>query len=347
MTKQAGTLLLSRTDVAELLTLDDCIAAVEDAFRQYGLGQTSPPKVLGMPSTDGGFHLKAAMLRRSPGYFAAKLNGNFFFNQQRFAMPNIQGLIVLCDAANGYPLAVMDSIEITILRTGAATAVAAKYLARRDSKVITICGCGNQGRVQLRALSRVLPIEQVYAFDLNEAQAAQFAAGVQEFGFAAEAVKDLKAAVLKSDVCVTCTPSKKYFIDEDYVRPGTFIAAVGADNEDKQEVDPRLLASNKVVADILEQCVEIGDLHHAIEAGLITARDVHSELGDVVAGRKQGRGSEQEITIFDSTGTALQDVAAAAIVFERASQQERGNWFRFVESAGNPVSDKCYNCIAD
>src|SRR5262249_24105252 len=147
------------------------------------------------------------------------------------------------------------------------------------------------GRVQLRALSRVLPIEHVYAFDVNEAQAANFAGGVQEFGFAAEAVKDLKTAVVKSDVCVTCTPSKKYFIDKDYVRPGTFIAAVGADNEDKQELDPKLLASSKVVADILEQCVEIGDLHHAIKRGVMTPSDVHGELGDVVAGRREGRSS--------------------------------------------------------
>ena len=266
MTTLAGTLLLSRTDVAELLTLDDCITQVESAFRQHGLGETSPPKVLGMPSVDGGFHLKAAMLRVSAPYFAAKLNGNFFLNQQRFSMPNIQGLIVLCDAANGYPLAVMDSIEITILRTGAATAVAAKYLARPDSKVITVCGCGNQGRVQLRALSRVLALEQVYAFDVNEAQAAQFASEcAQELGIAAEAVNDLKAAVLRSDVCVTCTPAKKHFVQKDYVRPGTFLAAVGADNADKQELEPQLLASSKVVADILEQCAEIGDLHHALE----------------------------------------------------------------------------------
>src|SRR5215472_7046356 len=117
------TLLLSRADVASLLTLDACIACVEDAFRQHGLGHTSPPKVLGMPSVDGGFHIKAAMLALPLPCFAAKLNGNFPHNHQRFAMPNIQGVIVLCDAANGFPLAVMDSIEITILRTGAATAI--------------------------------------------------------------------------------------------------------------------------------------------------------------------------------------------------------------------------------
>jgi alanine dehydrogenase len=329
MTMQTGTLLLSRSEVAALLSLDDCIAAVENAFRQHGLGQTSPPKVLGFPAVDGGFHIKTAMLSHCVPYFAVKLNGNFFFNQQRFAMPNIQGLIMLCDGRNGCPLAVMDSIAITVLRTGAATAVAAKYLARSDAKVVTICGCGNQGRVQLRALSRVLPIEQVYAFDLNEAQAANFAVSVQDFGFIAETVKDLKAAALKSDVCVTCTPARKYFLEKDWVRPGTFVAGVGADNEDKQELDPRLLSSSKVVADILGQCAEIGDLHHAIAGGLIQISEVHAELGEVVAGKKPGRTSEEEITVFDSTGTALQDVAAATMVYERALQQNVGTRFCF------------------
>jgi alanine dehydrogenase len=330
MSMQTGTLLLSRGEVAALLTLDDCIAAVADAFRQHGLGQTSPPRVLGFPAVDGGFHVKTAMLSLSTPYFAAKLNANFFFNQQRSAMPNIQGLIMLCDGMNGRALAVMDSIEITILRTGAATAVAAKYLARTDAKVATICGCGNQGRVQLSALSRVLPLEHAFAFDLNDAQAATFAKEcAQELEMEVEAVKDLKAAVLKSDVCVTCTPARKYFLEKHSVRSGTFVAGVGADNDDKQELDPRLLASSKVVADILTQCVEIGDLHHAISEGVMKTTEVHAELGEVVAGKKPGRTSEEEVTIFDSTGTALEDVAAAAMVYERAAQQNVGSRFCF------------------
>ncbi|HKD14170.1 MAG TPA: ornithine cyclodeaminase family protein [Candidatus Angelobacter sp.] len=329
MTRPKGTLLLSRADVAELLTVDDCIAAVESAFWQHGQGNSAPPKVLGMPSTDGGFHIKAALLGSAP-YFAAKLNGNFFYNQQRFAMPNIQGVIVLCDASNGFPLAVMDSIEVTILRTGAATAVAARHLARPDSKVVTICGCGNQGRVQLRALHRVLPVERVYAFDRDEDRARAFAAELSgELKIAAEPAHDLPSAVRRSDICVTCTPAKKHFLRQEHVAPGTFVAGVGADNEDKQELDPRLLASSKVVADVLEQCAEIGDLHHAIAAGLMQRGDVHAELAEVVAGKKAGRTSQEEITIFDSTGTALQDVAAAAVVYERARNGERGGVFRF------------------
>lgn len=330
MTRAQSTLLLARDDVSALLSLDECIAKVEEIFRQHGEGKVARPKVLGMPAAGGGFHIKAAMMEQSVPYFAAKLNGNFFGNQQRFAMPNIQGLLLLCDARNGYPLAVMDSIEITILRTGAATAVAAKYLARPESRVGTVWGCGRQGRVQLRALSRVLPLRHVYAFDVNETEALRFAEeSSRDLKIDIEAVREPAHAVRKSDVCVTCTPAKKYFLDQDCVAPGTFVAAVGADNEEKQELDPRLLASNKVVADVAEQCAEIGDLHHAIAAGLMKSGDVYAELGEVVAGRKPGRTSEEEITIFDSTGTALQDVAAAAVVYERATKSGHGVQFRF------------------
>jgi alanine dehydrogenase len=330
MTTPQSTLLLARDDVAALLSLDECIAKVEEVFRQYGEGKVTRPKVLGVAAVGGGFHIKAAMLEQSVPYFAAKLNGNFFGNQQRFAMPNIQGLLLLCDARNGYPLAVMDSIEITILRTGAATAVAAKYLARPNSRVATVWGCGRQGRVQLRALTRVLPLQNVYAFDVNDAEALRFAEECsRDFKINVEAVREPAPAVRKSDVCVTCTPAKKYFLDKDFVQPGTFVAAVGADNEEKQELDPLLLASNKVVADMVEQCAEIGDLHHAIAAGLMGIGDVHAELGEVAAGRKPGRTCEQEITIFDSTGTALQDVAAAAVVYERATKSGHGVRFRF------------------
>src|SRR6266700_2487138 len=324
------TVLQSRNDVVGLLTLDECIDAVEAAFQQYGLGNARPPAVLGMPSIGGGFHIQAAMLQLSRSYFAVKLNGNFFQNQQRFSMPNIQGLILLCDAANGHPLAVMDSIEITIIRTGAATAVAARHLARPESRAVTVCGCGNQGRIQLRALRRVLPIEHVHAFDQDEKRARDFAE--EFFGELRTEVctaSELGSAIKNSDVCVTCTPARQYFIHREYVSSGTFIAAVGADNDDKQELDPQLLVSSTVVADVLAQCIEIGDLHHAVAQGLLRPDQVHAELGQVVAGKRPGRTSADEITIFDSTGTALQDVAAAALVYEKALRRQLGSRFCF------------------
>jgi alanine dehydrogenase len=319
--KPMGTLLLKRGDVSALLGLDECISAVEQAFKLYAEGQTLPPGVLGVPARDGGFHLKAAGLKLARTYFAAKVNGNFLRNTERFAMPNIQGIIMLCDGDNGYPLALMDSIEITILRTGAATAVAAKYLARDDAKVVVICGCGNQGRIQLKALMKVRALEWVYAFDLDHARAEHFAGELsEELNIEAQAVRDLPSAIRQSDICVTCTPSRQFFLKREDVTLGTFIAAVGADDERKQELDPHLFAGNKIVVDLLEQCAAIGDLHHALDQGLIMRADVHADLGEVIAGKKPGRTSRDEIIIFDSTGTALQDVAAAALVYEKAVQ---------------------------
>lgn len=174
--KPAGTLLLTRREIRALLTLDECVAAVEQAFKLHAEGRTFPPGILSVHAPGGGFHIKAAGLKLDRTYFAAKTNGNFPQNMNRYGMPSIQGIIVLCDGESGYPLALMDSTEITITRTGAATAIAAKHLARPDSAVATICGCGNQGRVQLRALGTACRLERVYAFDTEEGQAERFAA---------------------------------------------------------------------------------------------------------------------------------------------------------------------------
>lgn len=317
--KNSGTLILTRREVARLLDLDECLAAVEEAFRLLGEGQTEAPGILGFTRPDGGFHIKAAGLNLRRPYFAVKTNGNFFRNRERFGMPSIQGAIVLCDGENGYPLALLDSIEITIARTGAATAVATKYLARPAASVATICGCGQQGRVQLRALARVRSIERVFAFDAVRVRAEQFAEELSaELRIPIESVSDLPRAVRSSDIGVTCTPSRRAFLARQDVTPGTFIAAVGADSAEKQELEPELVSSAKLVVDSLEQCATIGELHHALEKGLMTKGQVHAELAEVVVGRKPGRESEAEVIVFDSTGTALQDVAAAAAVYEKA-----------------------------
>jgi ornithine cyclodeaminase/alanine dehydrogenase-like protein (mu-crystallin family) len=303
-----------------------------DAFKLYGEGKTSPPGILGIHARDGGFHIKAGLLDVGRAYFVAKVNANFPQNLPRFGLPTIQGIIVVCDAKNGYPLALMDSIEITILRTGAATAVAAKYLARADSSVVTICGCGNQGRIQLQALAKVLPIARVFAFDRDASRAQQF---VNKLAILlrldAQVIDDLSRAVRKSDICVTCTPSKQYLLKNEDVAAGTFIAAVGADSADKQELDSKPLVSNKIVVDILEQAATIGELHHALEAGLVAKEKVHAELGEIVAGKRAGRTSKDEITIFDSTGMALQDATAAAIVYEKAKRAGKGVSINFAE----------------
>jgi alanine dehydrogenase len=323
--KSGEVLLLSSRDVQSLLTLDECIAAVELAFRAYGEHRAIPPGVLSLHAEGGGFHVKAGMLNLNRSYFAAKVNANFPENPSRFGLPTIQGLIVLCNADNGIPLAVMDSREITSLRTAAATAVAAKFLARSDSQTVTICGCGTQGRAQLMALTHVCPVQFVFAYDKYAKQAERFArAMASELGLYVQPVSHLVDATRQSDICVTCTTSCESVLHADDVSAGTFIAAVGADNPQKRELHPDLMKRSIVVCDVLDQCASMGDLHHALDAGVMTLADVHAELGEIVAGSKVGRESDEEITIFDSTGMALQDVAASAALYEKAQRRGSG-----------------------
>lgn len=312
-------LVLTRRDVVRLLDLPACIDAVEMAFERLGSGEAQAPAVAAVLGADGGFHIKAAALRLGRAYFAAKVNGNFPANPERRGLPTIQGAIVLCDADDGRVLAVLDSIEITVQRTGAATAVAARHLARAGESVVTVCGCGVQGRVQLRAFAAVRPLRRVYAWDVDADRAAAYAREVAEWcGVPVEVVTSPGAACRQSDAVLTCTAARRWFLGRDDVRPGTFIAAVGADNEHKQEIEPALLAASTVVVDVLEQAATLGDLHHALAAGVMTRDAVYAELGAVVAGRRAGRRTPEEVIVFDSTGMALQDVAAAALVYERA-----------------------------
>jgi alanine dehydrogenase len=318
-------LLLAPRDVQNLLSLEECIAAVEQAFRFHGEGKAATPGVLSMHVEGGGFHIKAGMLDLTKRYFAAKINGNFPGNFARFGLPTIQGVIVLSDAEKGMPLAVMDSRDVTSLRTAAATAVAAKYLARPDSRSVTICGCGQQGRVQLRAVASVCQLEAVFAYDCRCEQAQVFADELaSELKVAITPANELAIYARQSDICVTCTPSQQPLLGPDDVGAGTFIAAVGADNPHKQEIHPALMAKSKIVCDVLEQCAVMGDLHHALETGIVHRADVYAELGEIVAKKKPGRESDQEIIVFDSTGMALQDVAAAAILYERAQRENAG-----------------------
>jgi alanine dehydrogenase len=320
------TTLLSRHDVERLLTPDACIAAVEDAFRQHAVGGVPSPGILGMHGQEGSFHVKAGFLAADRPYFAAKINANFPQNGPRHGLPTIQGAVILFDGTDGQPLAIMDSMAITALRTAAATAVAAKHLAAEQCDVALICGCGAQAMAQLRALMCVRRPRRVYVYDQDEAKARAFAA-LASREVPTEVARDLAAAVAASAIVVTCTTARRYFITREMVRPGTFIAAVGADHEEKQEIDPRLLAAATVVTDLTEQACAIGDLHHAIVAGTMSRDAVHAELGEIVTGRKRARASAQEIIVFDSTGTGLQDVAAAIAVYRRAQDEGAGERF--------------------
>ena len=311
--------LLTRSDLERLLTLDASIEAVERAFVELARGKTLPSGVLGVHVQNGGFHIKTAGLATPRQYVAAKMNANFPGNPTSCGLPSIQGVIVLFDGANGAPLAIMDSAEITALRTAAATAVAAKHLARASAAVVTVFGCGIQGRRHLLALARVRRLQRAFALDAHPRRAEEFAYAMSaELGFPVTPAHDMLSAVSGSQIVVTCTPSRTPFLHRDAIAPGTFVAAIGADSEEKQELFPDLFKDTRVVVDSITQASTIGDLHHALEAGMPSSV-VYAELAEVVAGLKPGRMSEDEITVFDSTGMGLQDVALAVVAFERAT----------------------------
>lgn len=324
-----GALLLARAEIAALVDLDDVIREVERAFAMRAGGAIPPPGMLGCTVEAGGFHIKSAWLPGEEPRFAVKTNANFPGNRERSGRPTIQGVIALFDGATGAPLAVMDSIEITILRTAAATAVAARYCARPDAATVTIFGCGDQAPAQIRALARVRTLTRVFAVDIDARRAQSLAERLSDLDIPIDPVLDVRAALAKSDICVTCTTSTTPFLRRADLPPGMFVAAVGADSEGKQELEAQLVASSTLVVDIVESCAEIGELRHAMEAGLMKREDVHAELGEVVTGRKAGRSTDDEIVVFDSTGSALQDVVTAGLAYEKALAAGAGTRFRF------------------
>ena len=318
-------LWLSRTEVARLMDFTDYVDAVEAGFRAAATGQALAPPAAAFHVPGGSYHAKAAaLLAGDPPVMAIKLNGNYPGNPAANGLPTVQGVIYLADATNGRPLALMDSIEITINRTGAATTLAARHLARRDSRVATICGAGVQGRIQARAIAATAKLDTIHVWDIKPEAAETLARELtRELKIDVRPSADL-AVTRQSDIIVTATSSRAAFLTPELVRPGTFIAAVGADNSDKSEIHPQLYARSLVVVDSLGQAAEIGDLHHSLEAGAVAPTHVRATLGELVAGARLGRTGDSSITLFDSTGMGLQDVAAAAAVYRRALAVKAG-----------------------
>lgn len=315
------TRILTRDDVARLLTPDDCLTAVETVFRALGEAQIPPPQSLGLRSDEGTFHIKAAVGE----HFVAKVNANFPANPSARGLPTIQGVLVLMDVSDGTLLAIIDSALLTALRTAAATAVAAKYLARVDARTLAIIGCGMQAGPHVDAVCGVRPIDAVHVFDVDRERAVRFAGETSaRTGLAVTVTTSLDQAIASADIIVTATPSRRPVLDIQHLRDGLFIAGVGADNPQKHELSPALLRQSRVVPDVLDHAAAMGDLHHALAAGVMERADIHGELKDVVCGHVPGRRTEKEIFLFDSVGNALQDVAVASVAYRRAIERGMG-----------------------
>jgi alanine dehydrogenase len=318
-------LFLGRRDLERLLTPAGVVRAVEAAFREHaaGRGRTLPRAIL--PMRGNGIFL--AMVGSLPRLRAlgTKLVTVAFANRRR-GLPTLHALYLLSDPETGVPLALMEAGFLTAIRTGAASALAARYLARRDSKVVACFGAGIQARYQLHCLRAVVPIERVTVVGRSPARVHAFAAQMRrELGLSVQVSEDRRAAVAEADIVTCATTAAKPVFEGRHVRPGTHVDAVGAFRPETREVDTTLVRRARVFVDTYEGAwTEAGDILIPLKAGAITRRHVRGELADLVAGRKPGRRARDEVTFFKSVGFALEDTATARLAYHRAVEQRVG-----------------------
>ena len=315
------TLLLGRRQVEELLSISEALPLMEEAFKLKAQGKTiMPAKVyLKLPEYHGDFRAMPAYINGVAGIkWVSSYPENRLHN-----LPSVIAVIILCDPTTGYPLAIIDGTDITNVRTGAAGAIAVKHLARKDSSTIGIIGAGVQAETQLQAISQILPdIEELKIFDKYMEASQRYAEKTgAKLNAKIRIVKTVKEAA-DADIVVTTTPAREPIVKKSYIRPGTHINAIGADAEGKQELESVLLASAKVIVDDIEQAGHSGEINVPLKQGCIELGDIYGTLGEVITNMKKGRENEEEITVFDSTGLAIQDITCAKLVYEKAKREE-------------------------
>jgi ectoine utilization protein EutC len=322
-------MILYEKDIRRVVTEEEAIEEIEKAFAAYAQGKAVVPGIisLNIPGKNGDIHIKGAHIKGSE-FFAFKAASGFYDNPKK-GLPVSSGMMLLFDAETGFPISLLfDNAYLTQLRTGAAGAVAAKYLAPKKIEQVGIIGSGEQGRFQLRALNKVRAFSRVKIWGVPPESIEQYIKDMQPFIKAKiEGARDVKGAVEESDIIITATPSKKPLVKAEWVKPGAHITAVGSDEPEKQELQASVLGkANKVVADSLQQCVERGEIHHAVAEKILKPEEVHAELGEVVTGKKSGRENDSEITICDLTGVGIQDVAIASLTYKKALEKGVGNF---------------------
>jgi alanine dehydrogenase len=308
-------MLLSRQQVRNVFDMSGYISAVENVFRLYGEGKVEmPPKLyLTFPNGD---------LRCMPAYIPSmKIAGvkNVNVHPDNLGLPSVMATITLFDPETGFPLAIMDGTHITNMRTGAAGGVAAKYLSREDSKTASFIGAGEQAKTQLEALLVARPgIEKIIVYDPDMTSLEAFDKHAEKIGFCigVEWASSIELAVREADILTTTTPSRSPVVKAEWVQPGTHINAIGADAKGKQEVEDEVLRHAKIVIDDWKQASHSGEINVPVSKGLLKKENVHADIGEIMTGKKAGRENPEEVTVFDSTGLAIQDIACAVKIYE-------------------------------
>ena len=326
MIEMSEVLILTRKEVESCLSMKRTIDAVREAYIAFANDRVQMPPVmhLDVEKYNGEVDIKSGFVEDFD-LIGTKIASGYYDNHKLGLPPGI-AVIVLLDLKTSMPLAIMDGTYITAYRTGAAGAVAASVLARKDSTKVGIIGAGTQGRMQVLALKELFQLEEVRVWDIDEKMAQKYSIEMAELlGIDVRNFTNREEVVRGSDIVVTVTPSKKALVEVEWIEKGMHINAIGADGPGKQEHDPAIVKlADKVVVDSLSQCKRIGEIQHALSLGLIKEQDVHGEIGEILIGKKVGRESDDEITFFDSTGLAAQDIAAAHVVLKAAKEKNLG-----------------------
>ncbi len=312
--------------VRSLLTYPEVIRLVRDAFTADGQGRATVLPVVGHSLNGGRYSIKTSHVRLEANQevFGLKMGSYFPANAER-GRPTHSAVMLLGDPWTGQPCALVAANAITEARTAAAGAVAADLLARPEAGVVALFGTGGQALAQLLALREVRPIREVRIWSRRSQQAEQFAAQLAWPGITVRAVENGQVACLGADVVITVTPAEAPILQRDWIRPGTHVNAMGSDAPGKQELDPYLVASAKLVVDRCSQSVTIGEMQHPLALGLMEQKNLYAELGELCTGLKPGRETPEEITVFDSTGVSFQDTAVAHYIVEQAQLQHLGH----------------------
>jgi alanine dehydrogenase len=306
------TLLLDRNAIKTLIRMSDVINVVEEAFRICGEGRGRMPAKTYLSLEHGDFRAMPAAL---PGCAGMKWV-NVHPQNPSLGLPSIMAILVYNDPETGYPLAIMDATEITAYRTGAAAAVASKYLARPNSHTIGVIGAGFQAHTQILAHAELFSPISINAFDVSQAAIDRLVCSFPQFSVRNCSIQEAAA----SDIVCTLTPSRNPIIKREWITAGTHINAVGADAPGKQELDPSILKEAIVVVDDLKQASTSGEINVPIKKRIYNTREVYGTLAELVVGKKKGRTDDSAITVFDSTGIAVEDIAVAKLLFEKAQQ---------------------------
>lgn len=327
------TLLINKSEVNKLLSMELAISSVKEAYRMFYIKKIKQPPIMSIDIDEHSGELDVkSCYSKSNESISIKIASGYWNNPKNYSLSTMMAQITIYDAKNGYPLCIMDGEAITGYRTGAAGGLSASLLARKDSKSIGLIGSGMQARMQVLAVKSVLDIRDVYVYSNNKSHLALYKKDMEE-------VTDIKVhicdsyedAIRNHDIIITTTPSSKAIIKKEWISKGMHIIAVGADMAGKEELDPYIFSDARVFVDSISQCLERGEVRNPIKKNIISESDINGELSELLMGDKLARISDDDITIFDTTGIGVQDNTLSFMIYAKAKELKLGTEFDFLK----------------